>query len=79
MAADLRAARPPARSNTAAITPSLTAQNTRCQIGGSGSPPDVSISTTKDPESEDVMKKIATTSAASSDVVPAAGSRSSKA
>ncbi len=33
IAADCKAASPPARSRTAAITPSLTAQNTRCQIG----------------------------------------------
>ena len=36
MAADWSAVNPPASNKTAATTPSLTAQKTRCQTGGSG-------------------------------------------
>ena len=35
-----KALSPPASNNTEATAPSKTAQNTRCQTGGSGSPPE---------------------------------------
>src|SRR5699024_10837993 len=50
-----------ASSRAAAKTPSSTAKSTRDQIGGLGWPPDASMSTTSEPESDEVMKKIAIT------------------
>src|SRR5699024_109523 len=51
----------PAISNTAATTPSNMAQNRRCCQRGFGSPPLVRISTTSDPESDEVAKNRTTT------------------
>lgn len=45
-----------AQSNAMAAAPSVTHQNTFCGIGGSSTPLAASISTTKDAESEEVMK-----------------------
>jgi len=59
------------------VAPSATAQNTRCQRGGSGCPPDVSMSTTNDAESLEVTKKTETTLAASNEVTLDRGSASS--
>ena len=53
-----RALSPPAINSTAAITPSVEAQNTRCQTGVSVRPPADSESITSEPESEDVTKKV---------------------
>src|SRR5690625_7518719 len=55
-----REVRPPDSSSAAASRPSSTAHSTRDQIGGLGWPPEASMSTTREPESEEVMKKIAT-------------------
>ena len=51
----------PANSSTAATTPSVTAQKRRCCQIGFGSPPLVSMSITREPESEEVAKKSTTT------------------
>src|SRR5699024_1008160 len=59
-AADCNATSPPASSRAAATAPSSTANVTRDQMGGFGCPPEASISITSEPESEEVMKKIAT-------------------
>ena len=50
----------PASSSAAATTPSVVAQKARLQVGGSGSPPEDSMSMTSEPESEDVTKKVTT-------------------
>ena len=47
---------PPATSRAQAAAPSVSAQKTRCMIGGSGLPLAVMQSMTKEPESEEVMK-----------------------
>src|ERR671911_123932 len=62
-----RAASPPTSSSTAATAPSRIAQKSRDCHSGSGSPPLVSISTTKDPESEDVAKNSTTTTIATTE------------
>ena len=64
---------PPTSSRTAAATPSSTAQYTRVAFGGSRSPPEHSTSMTKEPESEDVMKKKTITSNATTLVMVAHG------
>src|SRR5699024_12029288 len=51
----------PAISKTAEITPSNSAENGRCCQRGFGSPPCVIISTTSEPESDEVAKKSTTT------------------
>src|SRR5699024_12223109 len=61
--------KPQATSKAAANTPSSTAKSTRDQTGGFGCPPDASISTTSDPESEEVMKKVAITMMAITDSI----------
>ena len=53
-----RAESPPAMSRVMATAPSASAQKSRRVLGGSGFPPDVTISSTSDPLSEEVMKKI---------------------
>jgi hypothetical protein len=68
------APRPPASSRVAASRPSTTAQKTRWHVGDASWPPLVSMSTTSEPESEEVTKKVATSSVASTDVSPASGS-----
>ena len=52
-----RALRPPASKRVAASAPSRRLQKTLCHTGGWGFPFAASISTTNDPESEDVTKK----------------------
>ncbi len=42
----------------AATAPSARAQNIRCPTGASIFPPDVKLSTTNDPESDEVTKKL---------------------
>src|SRR6056297_1859722 len=64
---------PPASSSTAATTPSLNAQNTRCQTGGLSWPPEVSVSITSEPESDDVTKKVTTRMVATSEDTEANG------
>jgi len=51
----------------AATTPSRIAQNILCNLGGSGLPPEVIMSITIDPESEEVTKKEIITNIATSD------------
>ncbi len=52
------APRPPASRRAAATAPSLLAQNTRCQTGVTGAPPEARESITSEPESEEVTKKV---------------------
>lgn len=58
--AAFNAVNPPPINKIAATNPSIDAQNIFCPFGASCRPPEVSVSTTKDPESEDVIKKLAT-------------------
>ena len=51
------APKPPAANSTAAITPSVPAQNKRWIFGGLVSPPEVSISITKLAESDEVTNQ----------------------
>src|SRR5690625_7690796 len=44
----------PTSNREAATRPSMVAQRTRLHFGGSVSPPDASMSTTREPESDDV-------------------------
>ena len=60
MVAVCKAVNPPPINKTAATNPSIDAQNIFCPFGASCRPPEVSVSTTKDPESEEVIKKLAT-------------------
>src|SRR6056297_1210157 len=76
IAAVCSATSPPPISSVAATTPSVTAQNTRCGMGGSASPPAVMMSMTRDPESELVTKKLTTTITPSSEVTSANGKAS---
>ena len=52
------ALKPPANNSTDAMAPSSTAQKIRCQAGVSSTPPDARESTTSEPESDDVTKKV---------------------
>ena len=61
-----------------AIAPSAP-EHTLPDRGGSACPPDVSISTTNEPESADVMKKLATTTTVSTELARCQGNCSSKA
>ena len=56
--ADCKALSPPAKSKTAAAAPSDTPQNIRFATGGFGLPPEVTMSSTNDPESDEVIKKM---------------------
>lgn len=47
---------PPIHSSATATAPSSTAQNTRCNTGESNLPPEVILSMTSEPESDDVIK-----------------------
>ena len=60
-----------------AMTPSVLAQKLRCGTSGSSLPPDVMLSITSEPESDDVMKKISTGAMAKHDVMPDKGRVSS--
>ncbi len=62
-----------------ATMPSNAHQNTRWTTGASSLPPAVMVSTTSEPESDDVTKKITTSTMATADVRPARGSASSMA
>ncbi len=55
-----KAVKPPPINRTAASKPSIDAQNIFCPFGASCRPPEVNVSTTNEPESEDVTKKLAT-------------------
>ena len=68
MEAVCKAVRPPPMSSTEATIPSIEAQNIFCPFGALCLPPEVSVSTTNEPESEDVIKKLATSKTASTDV-----------
>ena len=57
MDAVCKAVNPPPNKRTPAIKPSIVAQNIFWNVGASCLPPEVKVSTTKDPESEDVTKK----------------------
>src|SRR5690606_19870468 len=59
-------------------TPSSTDQKTRCQVGESSAPPEVSMSTTSEPESDEVTKKVTTSTVATSEETDASGSSSRK-
>ena len=62
-----REVRPPESSSAAASRPSSSAHSTRDHIGGFGCPPEASMSTTSEPESEEVTKKTATRTMPSTD------------
>src|SRR5690606_7820276 len=76
--ADCSAAKPPASRREAATTPSITHQKTRWPVVVWVSPPAAMESTTSDPESEEVMKKMATRIMASVEVRPLKGRYSKK-
>src|SRR5690606_35977223 len=71
--ADCSAPNPPASSRLAATTPSITHQNTRWPVVVSVSPPAAMESTTSEPESDEVIKKMATRIMASVEVSPLKG------
>ncbi len=77
MAAVCNAVRPPSTSRSAATTPSVTAQNTRLAPGGSGLPSVDRMSMTREPESDEVMKNVATRSVATTVLIAPQGSPSS--
>jgi hypothetical protein len=76
MAAVCKALNPPKSSKTEATTPSEIAQNILCQTGGFSFPPEVMISMTSDPESEEVTKNVTIRSVASKQITGAKGKRS---
>src|SRR6056297_2641712 len=73
MAACWMASRPPTTRRVDATAPSDTAQNTRCETGGCGWPPEVTMSSTSEPESDEVMKKMMITSVANTVVTAPSG------
>ena len=77
IAAVCKAARPPANSSVAATAPSDSAQNMRCQTGGFSAPPELMISMTKEPESEEVTKNVTISIVANAEVIVVNGSCSS--
>src|SRR5699024_5264000 len=64
---------PPESGSAADSTPSSSAHSTRDQIGGVGWPPEASMSTTREPESEEGTKKTATRMVPSTDSSGGAG------
>src|SRR5690606_15488941 len=68
-----KAFNPPPQSSTIAIPPCKKAQNTLCKAGVCSFPPDVILSTTKDPEYEEVIKKKATKQTAIVDKIAVSG------
>ncbi|CRZ91462.1 Uncharacterised protein [Vibrio cholerae] len=58
---------PPIHSSATATAPSSTAQNTRCNTGESNLPPEVILSMTSEPESDDVIKNTKTNTTAITD------------
>ena len=77
IAAVCSAASPPARSSVAATAPSDTAQKIRCQTGGFSAPPELIISITNEPESDEVTKKVTISIVARAEVTVVNGSCSS--
>ena len=71
-----KALSPPARSNAPATTPSVDAQNTRCQTGVRAAPPAASESITSEPESEEVTKNVMINSTAMNEAIDVSGSNS---
>ena len=76
MAMVCSALRPPASSSTEATTPSIVAQNTRCQVGVWMAPPAAMESITSEPESEEVTKKVTISSTARIEVSVVQGNSS---
>ena len=70
---DCSEASPPPSSNAMATAPSKMHQNTRCGVGDSTFPPAVMVSMTSEPESEDVTKKMMTSTMPMKDVIEASG------
>ena len=70
------ALKPPATNKTAATAPSSTAQNTRCQAGVLIFPPEASESMTKEPESDEVTKKVTIRITVSSEIKNESGNTS---
>ncbi len=70
------ALRPPARSRADATTPSMLAQNTRCQTGVCSAPPAASESMTREPESDEVTKKVMISTTARNEAMDVIGSSS---
>ena len=66
--------KPPPISRTMAINPSTTHQKIRCGTGASILPPAVIVSTTSEPESEDVTKNTSASTIAMVDAVLVNGS-----
>ena len=56
------ASNPPAKRRDEATTPSVKAQKTLCQTGGSSWPPEAKVSMTKEPLSELLTKNVITKS-----------------
>src|SRR6218665_121275 len=77
MVAVCSATSPPPISSTAATTPSSNAQKRRERTGGLGSPPEVMMSMTMEPESEEVTKKVMTTTMPRKQVTELSGKFSS--
>jgi len=77
MAAVGRACKPLAINKTAAEALSAMPRNARCKTGGFGCLPEVTISSTSEPESEEVIKQMTTSNNPSHLVTKAKGSRSS--
>ncbi len=73
MVADCSAPRPPASNRPAATTPSMTHQKMRWAVEVSVSPPAAMVSTTSEPESDEVMKNTATRMTASVEVTAGSG------
>src|SRR5690606_17306914 len=74
-----KAVRPPAINSAAATAPCKVTQNTRCTTGVFSSPPALMLSTTSEPESDEVTKNATITSTANADVTWAKGNLSSNA
>ncbi len=73
MVAVWRATSPPPIRRTAATNPSMIAQNSLESTGGLGFPPEVMMSMTMEPESDEVTKKVTMTIMARLDVKEARG------
>ena len=66
--ADCNAVSPPYKSKMEAIIPSMLAQNIFCTLGASCRPPEVKVSTTIDPLSDEITKKLATNKIANTEL-----------
>ena len=78
MVADCSACRPPASISAIATRPSEPAQKIRCHTGVSSWPPEASMSTTMEPESEEVTKNTTTIRVATPEIKPDQGNCSRK-